>query len=160
MVDFSEGLYFGYRWYDHEGKQALYPFGHGLSYTTFTYENAVVEQSGTSVSVSVDVTNTGSVPGDEIVQVYLGGGTVPEYAQLADKQLAAFCRLEHLHPGETRHAVIRIDPRNFCYWDVNQEVTMSSWGTKGKWTPVAGVRTVLVGGSPLKLLQAGNVAMK
>ena len=109
------------------------------------------------MTVSVDVTNTGSIAGDEIVQVYLAGGQVPSYAKIAKKQLAAFQRTEQIQPGETRTVTMEIDPRNFCYWDTKASVAESSWGTKGKWSPVAGPREILVGGSSDCLLSAGTM---
>jgi beta-glucosidase len=146
VVDFEEGIFFGYRWYDHEGRTPLFPFGYGLSYTTFELKNADLCTEG-GITVSVDVTNTGKVPGDEIVQVYLGGCEVPSHVQIADKQLCGFTRVEDLQPGETRRVDISIDPRSLCYWDREAAVSESSWGTKGKWVRTTGSRTLWIGDS-------------
>jgi beta-glucosidase len=88
-----------YRYFDGE---VLYPFGHGLSYTTFTYDNLAVDKqcrSCDSVDISVDVSNTGKIPGDEVVQIYLKNLTatvpVPRYTLVGFKRI-------HLQPGETR----------------------------------------------------------
>jgi beta-glucosidase-like glycosyl hydrolase len=146
VVDFEEGIFFGYRWYDHEGRTPMFPFGYGLSYTAFELKNAALcTESG--ITVSVDVTNTGKVPGDEIVQVYLGGCEVPSHVQIADKQLCGFTRVENLQPGETRRVDISIDPRSLCYWDREAAVSKSSWGTKGKWVRTTGSRTLWIGDS-------------
>ncbi len=157
VVEFSEGIFFGYRWYDITGRKPMFPFGYGLSYTTYTYSNPQVNISGRNVSVSVDITNSGTVSGDEIVQVYIGAGTVPAYAQVAKKQLVAFQRVEALQPGECKRITLHIDPRNLCFWDKASEVAVSSWGTLGKWLPVTGEREVFVGGSSQDLLCAGTI---
>lgn len=158
-VDFEEGIFFGYRWYDHECRKPMFPFGYGLSYTTYQHSNPAVTADKTAVTVTVDVTNTGNVAGDEIVQVYLDAGIVPDYAQIAGKQLAAFQRIENLQPGETRTVTMTIDPRTFCYWDVKADLTVSDWGTKGKWRTAAGARKVYVGGSSDALTEAGTVTL-
>ena len=80
VIDFDEGIFSGYRWYDKEGVKPLYAFGHGLSYTTFSYSDLTV--SGTDVTFTV--TNTGAVPGTEIAQVYLGAAEVPAGVQLLE----------------------------------------------------------------------------
>ena len=159
-VEFSEGIFFGYRWYDQEGRTPMFPFGHGLSYTTYEYARPRLSLSDNRVSVTVEVTNTGETPGDEIVQVYLEKGVVPDYAQMAKKQLAAFHRAENIRPGETRTVTLEIDPRNFCYWDERAEVTQSTWGTRGKWVKARGTRRILVGGSSDSLLIAGTVELQ
>ena len=75
QTHYSEGVYIGYRWYDSKEVPVQWPFGHGLSYTTFEYSNAKASKSvmkkGSTIKVSVDVTNTGSVDGAEIVQLYI-----------------------------------------------------------------------------------------
>ena len=157
VVDFSEGIHFGYRWFDHENKQPLFPFGHGLSYTQFAYDNIQISQDGMHIQVSLSVTNTGPYAGDEVVQVYLGAGTVPDYAQIAEKQLAAYQRIEALQPGETRAVTLTIPSRSLMYWDIHSPLSTSSWGTKGKWQPVTGKRTVFVGSSSADVKAAGVI---
>ena len=116
-VRYGEGLFIGYRYYDAKQIPVLFPFGYGLSYTTFAYNNAKV--SGKSfkdvdgVTVTVDVTNTGKVTGKEIVQVYVhdqkSGLVRPE------KELKGFAKVE-LQPGETKSVSIRLDFRAFAYY--------------------------------------------
>jgi beta-glucosidase len=116
-VRYGEGLFIGYRYYDARQIPVLFPFGYGLSYTTFAYSNAKV--SGKSfkdvdgVNVTVDVTNTGKVTGKEIVQIYVhdqkSGLVRPE------KELKGFAKVE-LQPGETKSVSIRLDFRAFAYY--------------------------------------------
>lgn len=141
FIDFDEGIFFGYRWYEKEGVTPLYAFGHGLSYTTFSYSGLYV--SGTDVTFTV--TNTGTVSGTEIVQVYLGAGEVPSGIQMADKQLCGFARLENLAPGESRRVTISIPERCFCYWDPSQALMSRPDGTRDKWVRTQGPRKLWVG---------------
>ena len=157
VVDFSEGVHFGYRWFEHERKQPLFPFGYGLSYTQFSYDNIQISQDGMLVQVALSVTNTGHCAGDEVVQVYLGAGTVPDYAQIAEKQLVTYQRIEALQPGEMRTVTLTLDPRSLMYWDIHSPLSTSSWGTKGKWQPVTGERTVFVGSSSADVKAAGVI---
>jgi beta-glucosidase len=116
-VRYGEGLFIGYRYYDAKEMHVLFPFGHGLSYTTFSYSNANVSAKSfrdvDGLTVTVDVTNTGSVAGKEIVQVYVhdqeSGLVRPE------KELKGFAKVE-LQPGETRTVSIELDFRAFAYY--------------------------------------------
>jgi beta-glucosidase len=116
-VRYGEGLFIGYRYYDAKEMPVLFPFGHGLSYTTFAYSNARVSAATfkdiDGLTVAVDVTNTGSVAGKEIVQVYVhdrkSGLVRPQ------KELKGFSKVE-LQPGETRTVSIQLDFRAFAYY--------------------------------------------
>ncbi len=102
-VDYNvEGMAVGYKWFQKENLSPLFPFGFGLSYTTFAYANL----QGDTHSVSFDVKNTGSVRGDEIAQVY---ATLPAPAGEPFRKLAAFQRVS-LFPGESRHLTLALDP--------------------------------------------------
>lgn len=142
-VDHDEGIFTGYRWYDKEGVKPLYAFGHGLSYSTFAYSDLSVQ--GTDVTFTVQ--NTGTLPGTEIAQVYLGEAAVPEGIQMAKKQLCGFKRLEDMQPGEARTVTISIPARSFCYWDPNNALSVREDGTKDKWVKTTGNRKIMVGGS-------------
>ncbi len=143
VIDFDEGIFFGYRWYEKEGVKPLYPFGHGLSYTTFSYSDLSV--SGQDVTFTV--TNTGTVPGTEIAQVYLAAAKVPSHIQMAEKQLCGFARIEDIAPGESRTVTITIPERSFCYWDPQAELTSRPDGTRDKWVKARGPRAIYVGAS-------------
>jgi beta-glucosidase len=116
-VRYGEGLFIGYRYYDAKQMPVLFPFGYGLSYTTFAYSNAKVSsrtiKDADGVTVTVDVTNTGEFAGKEIVQVYVhdrkSGLLRP------DKELKGFAKLE-LQPGETKSVSIQLDFRAFAYY--------------------------------------------
>ena len=109
-VDYVEGADVGYRWYDRQNLKPLFPFGHGLSYTTFAYDNLTVSNTD-GVSVSVDVTNTGRVAGVDVPQLYVrpAAGDQP-------RRLAGWSRLA-LQPGETRRVVIKAEPRILANYD-------------------------------------------
>lgn len=153
VIDFDEGIFSGYRWYDKEGVTPLYAFGHGLSYTTFSYSDFKID--GTAVSFTV--TNTGSVTGTEIAQVYLGAVQAPAGIQVAEKALCGFARLEDLCPGESRRVTVEIPQRSFCCWDPNQELVTRPDGTRDKWVTLTGTRTVYVGPASDRLTSAGEI---
>jgi beta-glucosidase len=137
-VKYSEGIFVGYRHYDKTGSKPAFPFGYGLSYTTFKYSNlAVTPQSGdlsSPITVAFDVTNTGSREGAEVAELYVGQShaRVPRPV----KELKGFSKVT-LKPGETRHVQISLDRRAFSYYDVD----------KKDWTADPGEFAVLVGGS-------------
>ncbi|MCX6029953.1 MAG: glycoside hydrolase family 3 C-terminal domain-containing protein [Chloroflexi bacterium] len=116
-VQYGEGLFIGYRYYDAKELPVLFPFGHGLSYTTFAYSNAKVSaktfRDVDGLTVTVDVTNTGHMAGKEIVQVYVHdrawGLVRPE------KELKGFAKVA-LQPGETKSVAIKLDFRAFAYY--------------------------------------------
>ena len=146
-IRLSEGIFNGYRYHDREGVPALYPFGHGLSYTSYEYSGLEVRPEEGTLRVSFAIRNTGSRAGDEIAQIYLGKGKVPVYMQSAEKQLAGFIRVKNLQPGETRPVSVLIDPRMLMSWDPAQTLQTRPDGTKDKWVRVTGEREILVGAS-------------
>jgi beta-glucosidase len=115
-IVYKEGLFVGYRGYEHNRTKPLYPLGYGLSYTSFKYSNLEVKPSGASgnYQVSLDVTNTGQRDGAEVVQLYVSDtyAKVPRPA----KELKGFARV-NLHPEETRRVTVSLDPRAFAYYD-------------------------------------------
>lgn len=120
-VRYSEGVLVGYRWYDTRDVGVAYPFGHGLTYTTFawSYPSVVVHGEGeaTTVDVHVTVTNTGGRAGVEVVQVYVGDD---EAAVLRPRrELKAFERVV-LEPGESREVALRLTARDLSYWHVGR----------------------------------------
>ncbi|WRP17544.1 glycoside hydrolase family 3 C-terminal domain-containing protein [Carboxydochorda subterranea] len=137
-VFYGEGLFIGYRYYEARGVQPLFPFGHGLSYTTFSYGQASLSRPsiapGDSLEVQVPVTNTGSRDGEEIVQLYVR----PHRSQLPRpvKELKGFARVA-LAPGETRPASFRLTIRDFSYYDPE----------RGGWVAEPGTYDLLIGAS-------------
>jgi beta-glucosidase len=137
-LKYSEGIFVGYRHYDKTGTKPAFPFGYGLSYTTFKYSNlAITPQSGDlsrPIAVAFDVTNAGAREGAEIAELYVGQShsSVPRPI----KELKGFAKV-NLKPGETRHIQIALDRRAFSYFDVN----------KKDWTVDPGEFAIFVGGS-------------
>ncbi|TQM00429.1 beta-glucosidase [Actinoallomurus bryophytorum] len=142
-VQYSEGLDVGYRWYDAKNKTPMFPFGYGLSYTTFGYKNLTVgtPDSSGNVAVGFDVTNTGSRAGTEVAQVYVGQ---PSSAGEPPKNLRGFSRVT-LDPGQTKHATVTLDARSFQYW-----------GGSG-WTTASGTNQIFVGASSRDIRLTGQV---
>ena len=153
-VDHDEGIFTGYRWYDKTGVKALYPFGHGFSYTDFTYSDLSVR----GLNVTFTVTNTGAVAGTEIAQVYLGAAQVPAHIQMAQKQLCGFVRLEDMRPGERRTVTVAIPERSLCYWDPQLAPVPREDGTKDKWVRTTDCRKVYVGGGSDRLSLTGEIS--
>ena len=116
-VRYGEGIFIGYRYYDAKEMQVLFPFGYGLSYTNFAYGNPTVSATPfrdvDGLTVSVDVTNTGSVIGKEIVQVYVHD----HKSELVrpEKELKGFAKVE-LQPGETKTVSFELDFRAFAFY--------------------------------------------
>ncbi|WP_158839387.1 glycoside hydrolase family 3 C-terminal domain-containing protein [Saccharothrix deserti] len=113
VYDYSERLRVGYRWYDATGTTPLFPFGHGLSYTTFRYGGLAVTSSGDEVTVSFDVTNTGGRAGSAVPQVYVGH---PADAGEPPRQLRGFTKVG-LAAGATTRVSVDLDRRSFAIWD-------------------------------------------
>ena len=117
VVRYGEGLYIGYRYYDAREVPVQFPFGYGLSYTTFAYSNAQVSSSSfkdvDGLKVSVDVTNTGQVAGKEVVQVYIHDQK--SGLERPVKELKGFTKVE-LQPGEKKTVTIGLDFRAFAFY--------------------------------------------
>jgi beta-glucosidase len=113
QVHYGEGLFVGYRYYDKKDVTPLFPFGYGLSYTTFEYRNLRV-QAGQVIRVSVDVQNTGQRTGKEIVQVYVRD--VRSRLVRPEKELKAFAKVS-LEPGETKTVTFTLDEEALSYYD-------------------------------------------
>ena len=116
QIKYGDKLMVGYRYWTTTGKHPLYPFGFGLSYTTFSFSNLqapATAASGSTVTVSFDVTNTGSVEGSEVAQVYVSDPSAT--VERPERELKGFDKVE-LAAGETRHVSIDLDARAFSYW--------------------------------------------
>jgi beta-glucosidase len=114
-VRYGEGVLVGYRWYDARRLPTRFPFGHGLSYTTFELGEPTVAVDADRVVVSVPVTNTGARCGSEVVQCYVGPPP-PTRLSRPPRELKAFAKLA-LDPGEQAIATLNLDERAFAYWD-------------------------------------------
>jgi beta-glucosidase len=117
-ADYREGIFVGYRYYEKKKMPVLFPFGHGLSYTTFVYGDLRLDKTNLAdcdtLTVSVDITNTGALPGKEIVQLYVRDET--GVAIRPEKELKGFEKLS-LNPGETKTAVFTLEKRSFAYYN-------------------------------------------
>ena len=116
-VKYGDKLMVGYRYWTTTGKHPLFPFGFGLSYTTFSFANLQVPAtaaSGSTVPVSFDVTNTGSVAGAEVAQLYVSDPSTK--VSRPERELKGFEKVR-LAPGETKHVTLSLDARAFSYWD-------------------------------------------
>lgn len=141
--EYREGLYVGYRYYDTARIRVQYPFGYGLSYTTFEYSSLEVKEDG----VSFDLTNTGDRDGAEVAQLYVGcfDGAVfrPE------KQLKGFQKV-WLKAGETKRVTIPFDDKTFRYWNVRTN----------RWEVESGTYQILVGACVMDIRLSGNVTLE
>ena len=137
-VEYKAGLYVGYRWADKYDVEPLYAFGHGLSYTDFTYGEAKCAKSsvraGADVKVSIDVTNTGKVAGKEVVQLYISDEE--SYLERPVKELKGFKKV-YLEPGETKTVEFVIEPDMLKFFD----------DAKHDWVLEKGKFTAFVGAS-------------
>jgi beta-glucosidase len=131
-VHYDEGLKVGYKWYDAEKKAVLFPFGYGLSYTTYRYSDLKVT-GGAETTVSFNVKNTGSRAGAEVAEVYVA---LPAAAAEPPKRLAGWAKVL-LNPGESREVSLTINPRELSIYD---EATDA-------WKQLPGGYTFMVGGS-------------
>jgi beta-glucosidase len=143
--NYDEGVKVGYKWYDAEKKPVLFPFGFGLSYTTFGYTGLKVSQ-GDTVSVTFTLANTGAHEGTEIAEVY---AALPADAQEPPKRLVGFARI-NLKPGEKKPVTVEIDKKYLSIWDES----------KTDWSLLPGDYTILVGGSSDKLPLKATVSVK
>lgn len=136
-VKYDDGLMVGYRYWTTTGKHPLYPFGFGLSYTKFSFSKLdlpATTKAGSTVAVSFDVTNTGSVAGAEVAQLYVSDPSAK--VTRPERELKGFEKVR-LAPGETKHVTLNLDARSFSYWD----------SAAHKWTVDPGKFVVLVGDS-------------
>jgi beta-glucosidase len=155
-VVYKEGIFVGYRGYEHNGTKPLFPFGFGLSYTTFKYSNLSIkpftgavsnsDASGPRYEVSFDVKNTGTREGAEVAQVYVGDiqTKVPRPA----KELKGFAKVS-LRPGETKKVSVILDSRSLSYYDVNAK----------QWRAEPGDFNVLVGRSSEQIELHGKLTL-
>jgi beta-glucosidase len=138
VAHYDEGLRVGYRWYDARHKTPLFPFGYGLSYTTFHYSRAHVGSPHTrggarTWPISVRVTNTGKTRGAEVVQLYVG---FPSGSGEPPKQLKGFTKLD-LRPGHSARVTFHLTARDLSTWN----------STRNRWTTHPGRYRIMIGSS-------------
>ena len=137
-VRYGEGIFVGYRYYDKKELEPLFPFGHGLSYTTFKYSNLRLSAKSLTpnelLKVRVDLTNTGKIAGKEVVQLYVRD--VKSSVARPEKEVKAFRKVE-LAPKQTKTVTFTLDREAFWFFDV----------TRNTWTTEAGEFEILVGAS-------------
>ena len=138
--DYREAIYVGYRYFDKADKEVRYPFGYGLSYTSFSYSDLSISDSG----ISVSITNTGGCDGAETVQMYVSKPDSRLYR--AAKELKGF-RKVFLKAGETATVEIPFDERTFRYWNIKT----NSWETEG------GEYQILIGASSREIKLSGSI---
>jgi len=151
---YSEGIFVGYRHYDQANIAPLFPFGFGLSYANFSFQNLAVTPAtftftnnpSQTVTVSLSVTNTGSVSGAEVVQLYLGipSTAVPE----PPKSLQGFQKIL-LQPGQTLPVHLTLNKRSFSYWDI----------LSNSWKVVPGTYQIMVGNSSRNILLQSQITI-
>lgn len=145
QVTYNEGLKVGYKWYDAENKPVLFPFGYGLSYTTYSYSNLKVTP-GKNVRLSFTVTNTGGRAGAEIAEVY---AALPAAAAEPPKRLVGWSKVR-LNAGEKKEVSIDIDPKYLSIFNVDRD----------DWQLLPGDYTFMVGGSSQNLPLKESVNLK
>ena len=134
-TNYREGIYVGYRWFDKENMKVSYPFGYGLSYTTFEYSNPQVKVDGKNVVVTVDVKNTGKVSAKEVVELYVSApaGALDKPVQ----ELKAFAKTAALAPGASETVTLKFCTDDLASFDEAQSA----------WVVDAGTYKIMVGAS-------------
>lgn len=158
-VRYQEGIFIGYRYYDKKHMDVLFPFGYGLSYTTFDYSNLTITVDGNVITkdqvvkdsseivISLDVTNSGTVAGAETVQLYVKNPVV--YEIRPEKELRNFAKVK-LNPGETKTVTMTLDARAFAYY----ETKINDWFVEN------GDYEILIGSSSRDIRLSQSIAIE
>jgi len=150
-IAYSEGIFIGYRGYEAKGIQPQFPFGYGLSYTSFKYSDLKVEPAvfnGTHpVKVSFVVSNTGGRAGSEVAELYVGQQNPPVARPI--KELKGFAKV-FLQPGQSQRVTLELHQRSFAYFNTATE----------RWGAAPGTYNVLVGGSSQDTPLKGQVSLR
>jgi beta-glucosidase len=137
-VKYAEGVFLGYRYYTSMNKKPLFPFGFGLSYTTFSFSNLTISPdfapADGPITVTFDVTNTGTRAGATVAQLYVGDPSAKIKRPV--KELKGYQKV-NIEPGVTQHVTLTLDKRSLAYWDV----------ASNNWKVDPGQFTVFVGDS-------------
>jgi len=147
-TEYNEGIFVGYRAFEHFGTEVSYPFGYGLSYTTFQYGQPEVSARRGVYTVSLDVTNTGNLEGKEVVQLYVAA---PGKDMIKpEKELKAFAKTGLLGPGQTSRLEITFNKSDLASFDQER----SGWVTE------AGVYKILLGASSADIRSEASITVK
>lgn len=150
-VQYGEGLEVGYRWYQIHKIKPLFPFGYGLSYTTFSFSGLKVTRGSDvrhTAQIQFHLTNTGQRAGAEVAQVYVGFPNIPEGNE-APMQLKGFQKIM-LQPGQTRTVTMLLSPRDFSYWSEKDH----------RWQVLPGTYVIQVGSSSEDLPLMGKILVE
>jgi beta-glucosidase len=145
QITYDERLKVGYKWYDAENRPVLFPFGFGLSYTTYSYSNLAVTP-GANVAVTFTVTNTGNRAGSEIAEVY---ASLPANAGEPPKRLVCFSKVK-LNVGESKEVTVNVPKKYLSIFNVD----------KNAWQLLPGEYVLQVGGSSQSLPLKQSITMK
>jgi beta-glucosidase len=146
LAVYDDDIFVGYRYYDQFEIEPLFPFGFGLSYTRFTFDNLVVNQNDNYIDISFNVSNSGDCAGSEIAQLYTA---MPDSEiERARKELKAFAKIT-IRPGETKTVTLRLDKDNLMYFDKTQSA----------WKLEPGIYEIMVGGSSVDLQLKSRVTL-
>ena len=145
QVTYDEGVKVGYKWYDAENKPVLFPFGYGLSYTTYSYSNLKVT-AGKNPRVTFTVTNTGNRAGAEVAEVY---ASLPAAASEPPKRLVGWSKVK-LNAGESKEVAVDVDQKYLSIFNVEQN----------GWQLIPGDYSFMVGGSSQGLTLKESVSLK
>ncbi len=145
-TEYEEGIFVGYRDYDTNGKAVSYPFGYGLSYTTFAMDNLRVDNNGKQLRATIDITNTGSATGKEVVQLYIAAPDSKSLPRPA-KELKAYAKTKALEPGEKQTLQLAVNIADLAAYDDNSSA----------WVTTEGEYTLLIGNSSRNILATETV---
>ena len=146
-VNYDDGIWVGYRWFDHANIEPTFPFGYGLSYTTFRFDDMHIHDSPEGWIATFNVTNTGSRMGAEVPQLYVS----PPLSEIERpvRELKGFCKVM-LRPGEQRKVAIPIRREELRYWD----------GAQNSWVLSPGIYKIEIGNSSRNLFLEGEINIK
>jgi beta-glucosidase len=149
-VKYDEGVFIGYRWYEAKNIEPLYPFGYGLSYTSFEYENVTLSKDtfkeGDSIEVSVKVKNKGNFAGSEIVQIYIED--VESSVDRPIKELKGYTKI-YLKPGEAKIDKIILNLKDFSFWNPSTK----------NWFAEKGIFKIHIGSSLINIIAIKEVEL-
>jgi beta-glucosidase len=146
VAHYSEGIFVGYRWYDEHRQEPLFPFGFGLSYTTFRFSDLKLSRNGDTVKIELTVKNVGSRAGSDVVQVYVGE---PAAAEEPPSQLKGFGKVS-LQPNERKHVTIAVPVKSLASWSERSH----------KWELSSGTYEVKIGESSRDFRLHGQVSLE